>query len=182
MQGRSLDELIALLERDETTIEEAARELEGQEPAVELVIEEGHGKDSQDIRTQLLTMKLSDKVKLAMFGNSTCRGLLIFDANKMIQQFVLKNPRLMLNEIEDFSKSPNLSESVIRSIADRKEWMKHYPLKANLVRNPKTPPDIALKLLKFLTVSDLRIVARSKNIPQVIAVGAKKILADHTPK
>jgi len=179
-QGRSLDELIGMLEREETTIDEAARELESQEPAVELVLEEE--KETQDIRTQLLTMKLSDKVKLAMFGNSTCRGLLIFDPNKMIQQFVLKNPRLMLNEVEEFSKSPNLSESVIRAIAERKEWLKHYPLKANLVRNPKTPPDLGLRLLKFLNVSDLRIVARSKNIPQVIAIGARKMLADHAPK
>lgn len=180
-QGRSLDELISMLEREETTIDEAARELEAQEPAVELVLEE-EKKETQDIRTQLLTMKLSDKVKLAMFGNSTCRGLLIFDPNKMIQQFVLKNPRLMLNEVEEFAKSPNLSESIIRSIAERKEWMKHYPLKANLVRNPKTPPDLGLRLLKFLNVNDLRIVARSKNIPQVIAIGARKMLTEHSPK
>ena len=56
--------------------------------------------------------------------------------------------------------------------------MKSYSLKVALVTNPKTPGDLALKWLRYLHKADLRRIARSKNIPQVVAVNARKKLAE----
>jgi len=131
-----------------------------------------------DIRTLISKMRLPEKVKLAMFGNSTARGLLIRDANKMVQLFVLKNPKLTLKEIEDFSKNPNLSDQVLRHISSVQAWVKSYTVKLHLVINPKTPGDLSLKWLKFLNTPDLKNIARSKNLPQIVTVAAKKRLSD----
>ena len=47
-----------------------------------------------DLRTQMRDMTIPQKVKLALLGNSVARMLLISDPNRMIQEAVLKNPRL----------------------------------------------------------------------------------------
>lgn len=138
--------------------------------------------ESLDIRSQLRDMGIPQKVKLAMFGNATCRMLLISDANRLVQEAVLKNPQIQEREIHDFARNTNVSDNVLRRISDSKTWMKSYIIKMNLVLNPKTPQDVSLKWLRYLRKPDLKRVASSKNIPQVIATSAKKRLADLTKR
>jgi hypothetical protein len=132
-----------------------------------------------DIRAQISAMGIPGKMKLALFGNSVCRALLIRDTNKMIQQFVIKNPKLALKEIEEFSRNQHLSDFVLRSIGDSKIWMKSNVVKYNLVTNAKTPQDIALKWLKYLQSNEIKKIAKSKNVPQLISTQAKKIAQDY---
>lgn len=131
-----------------------------------------------DIRTQLAEASFSQKVKLALLGNVVCRMVLIRDSNKLIQQLVLKNPRLTPSEVEDFARNKNVSEQVLRAIAANKAWMKQYKVKLNLVCNPKTPGDLALKWLRFLNQGDLRNLARSKNVSNVVSTTARKLVQD----
>lgn len=135
-------------------------------------------KKQQDIRSLISKMNLPQKVKLAMFGNSIVRGLLIRDMNKLIQNCVLKNPKLQQGEIEDFAKNTNVAENVLRSIGGSSTWMKSYKCKLNLVMNPKTPIDLSLRWIKFITPDHLKLISLSKSIPQVIQVMAKKRLTD----
>lgn len=140
---------------------------------------EGGGMDNertQDLRTMLQDMKIPEKIKLALLGNGLCRSLLILDPNKMIQTMVLRNPKLGITEVETFSKNPQISDFAIRSIADRKEWMKEYSIKVNIVTNPGSPPDLSLKWLRYLNQPELKRIARSKNVPQLISSTAKKRL------
>lgn len=133
---------------------------------------------SQDLRARISHMKLPEKIKLAMFGNMQCRALLITDKNRMIQGFVLKNPKMTAKEIEEFVRSPNASDFVIRTVAANNEWMKEYSIKLAIVKNSKSPIDLSLRWLKFINTNDLKILAKSKNIPQVISVSAKKKLSE----
>lgn len=139
------------------------------------LVKEGEHKD---IRALIGDMTVAQKVKLAMLGNSICRALLINDRNRMVQEFVLRNPKIQINEIESFSKNPNTTENVLRLISGTREWVAEYQVKLGLVLNPKTPPDIALKWLRFLMPNELKRVAKSKGIPQVVAVAAKKAVSD----
>lgn len=131
-----------------------------------------------DIRKLISEMSMAQKIKCAMLGSSICRGLLILDQNRLIQDCVLSNPRLQEGEIEDFSKNPHISDYVLRKISDNKSWMKGGVIRYNLVMNPKSPPDVSLKWLRYLRTSELRQVARSKGIPQLVAITARKRLAD----
>ncbi len=137
--------------------------------------------NSEDIRNILLKATLPQKIKLALLGNATCRGLLIRDSNKMIQQLVLKNPRLQPAEVEEFAKNPNLSEMVLRNIAENTQWMRSYTMRVSIVFNPKSPQALSLKWMKFLNTADLRKLAKSKNVPSVITISARKKLADMSP-
>lgn len=172
-------EIAKQIEEKGVPLEEGVTQLEAalqQSPpeAIEKIEKGG----STDIRVQLQTMSIPDKMKLAMFGPVAARSLLIFDPNKLIAHLVLKNPKIGLNEVEDFAKNPNTPDYVLRALADRKEWMKSYSLKCNLVMNPKTPGDVALKWLRYLNANELKKIARSKNLPQLIAVTAKKRVAE----
>ena len=142
----------------------------------------GAKSDSEEqLYIRITKMLLPEKIKLALLGNATCRTLLIRDPNRMIQAFVLKNPRLQPKEVEEFARNPNLSEFVIRTIADNQNWTKGYGMKLNLVLNPKTPLEISLKFLRFLNAGDVKRIAKSKNLPQTLVVAARKKISDAQP-
>jgi hypothetical protein len=154
------------IERVETVAEAAA-----------VVVPSGES-DTVDLRKKVAEASFGEKVKFALLGNATCRGLLIRDTNKLIQLMVLKNPRMSPGEVEEFSKNSNLSDKVLRAIADNKSWTRSYKVKVNLVSNPKTPGDVALKWLKHLQPNEIRSLSRSKNISQIVATAARKMAQD----
>lgn len=132
----------------------------------------------RDLRAQIADMGLADKIKLAMLGDGTARMLLVTDTNRLVQQAVMNNPRMRDTEIEAIARNPNVSDFVLRLISNNRTWMKAYIVKFALATNPKTPQDVGIKWLRFLNKNDLRKIARSKNIPQLISITARKQLAD----
>lgn len=127
-----------------------------------------------DVRTQLSKMTIAGKVKAAMFGDMLVRSILIQDSNKMIQQFVLKNPQLSIDEIEDFARNPQTPKGVLRAISTTDTWTKNYAVKQALVFNPKSPLEISMKWVRFMGKADLKKLSRSKNVPQTLATIVKK--------
>jgi hypothetical protein len=167
ISNEDYEELVKLnLPTEVTEIEVATIEKE-QEPNTE-----------GDIRSKLRDMGIPQRVKLAMFGNNTCRMLLILDANKLVQEAVLKNPQLQEREVLDFARSTNVSDNVLRRIATSKTWMKSYQAKVNLVSNPKAPSDVALKWIKYLRQAELKRLTSSKNVSQVVSLAARKRIAE----
>jgi len=89
---------------------------------------------------------------------------------------VIKSPKIQENEVENISKSRQVCEDVLRIIAGSKEWMKSYPIKVNLASNPKTPLPMAMKLLNQLRESELRKLSKDKNVSQVLATQARRMM------
>jgi hypothetical protein len=172
----------ALAESSESVPSSLREEARAEAPSSPAPVTGPESEVAKDIRAQLADMTMPQKIKLALFGNSVCRGLLILDPNRMVQQFVLKNPKLQQNEVEAFARNTQMAEGVLRAIADSNTWMKSGSLRYSIVSNPKTPGDVALKWLRYLPVADLRKIAKSKNLPQLIAVTAKKRLAEMDKK
>ncbi len=146
----------------------------------ELLKEDSTDEQSEE-RTAALTtlikeMSVAQRIKLALFGNLAARTVLLRDTNKQIPLLVLENPRLTENEVVEISRNTQLDDGVLRALGNNSQWMKNYALKINLVSNPKTPIDIAMKWLKFIKDKDLQRLARSKNLSQVIATQSRKLL------
>jgi hypothetical protein len=154
--------------------------LEVSEPSIQVIPEDAAVKEepSSDIRNLIAKMSLPQKIKAGLFGAAVARGLLIRDSNKVVQAIVLKNPRITPVEIEDFAKNPYLSEFVLRTIGNNPQWMKSYSVKSYLVTNPKTPADLSLRWIKFLNASDVKKIAKSKSVPQVLVTAARKRLEE----
>lgn len=133
-------------------------------------------KKSADLRAELSKMRLPQKVKAALLGSALARMILIRDPNQLIQLAVLKNPRLTQKEIDEFAKNPNLSDRVLKTIAQNDQWSKGYAVRLALAQNPKSPPEVSMRFIKTLLIGDLRKISRSKNVPTVIATLARKLV------
>ena len=127
-----------------------------------------------DRLSQITMLPVMQKIRLAMLGNSFERSVLIRDSNKQVALSVIKSARVKENEAIAFAANRALSHDVIRHIATRKEWLKLYQLKLNLVLNPKTPLSSAMTFLNHLHPHDIRKVSRSRNIPAALAKAAKR--------
>ncbi len=123
----------------------------------------------------LRDLSIPQRIKLAMFGNKAARIGLLRDPNRMVQLFVLDNPRISDGEVSDVAKNTNVDEAVLRAVANNSQWMKGYTMKLLVCNNPKMPVDVTLKWFKFLTDKDLVNLSRSKNVPQVLASQARKL-------
>ena len=81
---------------------------------------------------------------------------------------VLGSPTLTEAEIESFSAMKNVSDLVLRAIANHREWTKHYAVINNLVRNPRTPVGIALNLVSRLGPLDIKDIAVDRSMPEAL--------------
>jgi hypothetical protein len=130
---------------------------------------------SRERRLQtLMKMTPMEKIRAALLGDQFDRSVLVRDSNKIVAMATIKSPKIRENEIVVFSGNRSLSHDVIRYIANRRDWVKLYTVKLNLVMNPKTPMSRAMTLLGFLNAHDIQKVARSKNISSALAKAAKQ--------
>ncbi len=139
-------------------------------------VDENDEDKKRSIAGKISKMGVAEKIKLATLGNKEVRGILIKDSNKLVCTAVLKNPRITEGEIIKFSQDKNLPDEIIRMIANDRNWSQNYNVKLNLVLNPKTPLQNAVKFLPSLSVKDLSSVAKSKNVSAQLATMARKIM------
>lgn len=132
--------------------------------------------EEQNVFKIVQNLSMGQKIKLALTGNKSARELLSKDSNKIIAVSVLKNPRITEDEVIRLTASKNTTEDMLREIGRNKDWVKSYTVKFGMVTNPKTPLSISVKLLDHLYEKDLSKLARSKNIPSVLASTARRKL------
>lgn len=130
--------------------------------------------DEQNIYKIVGSLSMGQKVKLALSGNKSAREVLIKDSNKMIAVAVLKNPRITEEEVLRLTSSRGTPEDLLRQVARNKEWVKNYNVKLGIITNPKTPLTISVKMLDHMYDKDLVKLAKSKNIPSVLASTARR--------
>lgn len=131
---------------------------------------------SQSLFAQIGRMTVAERIKLALKGNRETRMILIRDANRLIQRFVLQNPRITEDEIIAVARNRNLDTEILRLIGEHKGWPRNYQVKIALVTNPKTPLATALRFVSTLQERDIRFLAKSKNVSNTVAAQARRIL------
>ncbi|MFO7983977.1 MAG: hypothetical protein R6V08_11030 [Desulfuromonadales bacterium] len=145
--------------------------------------EEQEGEEEHKSKYQLsLEMKVSEKIGMAAKGDKEWRSLLIKDANKVVSSAVLKNPRISEAEILALANNKMATDEQIRIILLNKEWIKKYPIKKALIVHPRTPLPKALRFLSVLTEKDLKALAKSRGVAQVIVTQARRMLVQKQSK
>jgi len=130
----------------------------------------------ESLYQRLIAMGVNDKIRLATLGNKEARNLLIKDPNRLVVNAVLSSPKLTEDEVVAFAANKNLAKEVANLIATKKEYLKNYAIKVALVNNPKTAVPTAVKLMQFLLEKDVRNVAKSKGISNVVVSAARRII------
>lgn len=152
----------------EQTGEDEAEDEEAQIPEEEQV--------NQSKYQQALELGVAEKIKFAMTGDKEWRSIFLKDANKLVSSAALKNPRITDGEVLAVAKNKSSSDELIRLITLNRDWLKSYEIKKALVMHPKTPLPKALRFMNILTEKDIKALAKSRNVPQVLANNARRML------
>lgn len=129
---------------------------------------------------RLSKMPPPKKIRIAMQGTREARAILIRDNNKQVSKSVLKSPKLTENEVESFAAMRSLSDEILRDIGSNRAWARNYVVAHNLVKNPKTPPMISMRLLQNLHSKDLQLLLRDRTVSDAVRRSAQQALTRRT--
>ncbi len=129
-----------------------------------------------DLGGSLFSYRLPVQLKLAMTGSHARAIEALTSTNRMVACSGIRNPAVHESDIVKLSMSKSMHEDVIRYICNNGDWTKSYTVKLNLVQNPKTPTSLVMRWLPLIRQTDLKLLSRSKQIPQSVAVQAKRML------
>lgn len=144
---------------------------------VRVSLTEDHAVD-ENVRSSLQSyisrLTVPQKVEMASKGNREVRLILSRDPSSVVARALVISPRISETDVIAYAGSAQTNEDVLRGIAENREWSKSLRVKVLLVSNPRTPPAVALRFLGHLSVSDLGILARNRNVSMIIRREAKR--------
>jgi hypothetical protein len=135
----------------------------------------GDGVQQNSTRQRLAQLSPAQKMALALQGGREERHHLLRDNNKVLHAYVLRNPRIGLDEVQAAAKLNSLSPEALKAISEHAEWSQNPVICAAIVRNPKTPMAIALRLLPRVPLGDVRAIAKGAGRQQIV-LAARKLL------
>jgi len=161
--------------------DEIARQtdIQGEEDDTHVVDDEGEEKLKDQflpLYARIAQMTVSQKIRRAQVGTAAERLLLVRDTNRLVSAAAVKSPAMRDGEAVIISQSRNVSEEVLREIARNREFTRNYQVKINLARNPRTPFSFSARIIPLLRESDLREIAKSKNVPSNVQQAARQQL------
>lgn len=139
--------------------------------------EEADAKPGGNLYKLVQDMSVFQKIKLGRLGNKEARSLLVRDRNKIVAIAAVTSPKIADNELITIAKSRNVSQEVIRVIAQNKDVTRNYQVKHALATNPRTPQAAAMKFVNYLQDRDLKAIMKSKDVPTAISRHARRILS-----
>lgn len=126
------------------------------------------------LQSYIANLTVPQKVQLAAKGNKEVRMILSRDPSSVVARAVANSPRLAESDVISYAGSALTNEEILRMVAESMEWAKNNRVKMLLASNPRTPPAVAMRFLGHLSVSELNILARNRNISMVIRREAKR--------
>jgi hypothetical protein len=130
--------------------------------------------EQRTFQERLGTMTVPEKMKYAMKGTREMRSVLIRDPNRLVASAVLSCPKVNEAEVEAFAKMGNVSEDILRTIAQTRAWTKNYAVTLSLVKNAKTPVALTLNLMQRLSDLDVKKLSTDRNVPEPVRLAARK--------
>jgi len=131
--------------------------------------------EKKSLFAQIMTATASEKMILGLKGSRQARMMLIRDRNRTVWGAVLSSPNMNEADAEAIVQMRNVAPDVLREIGKKREWIKRYKVAHELVKNPKTPPEISSQLLPRMAARDLKALTKDRNVPEMIRRQAEKL-------
>jgi len=131
------------------------------------------------IRLLQLGIDALKRDNVAIEGNvdsAAVRMLGVRDPNPLVAVAAVKAPGITESEIGRIATMRNVSEDVLRVIAMNRDYTRSYAIKLALTANPRTPFAFASQWIMHLRETDLRSLAKSKDIAGAVQNAAKNQL------
>lgn len=122
-------------------------------------------------------MKKAEKRQLALHGDRAARLILMKDVDKELHASVIQNPAITLDEIRYIAGYRQTNPDVLKRIAANRDWVQYPQVVSALVRNPKTPTPVALRLVDRLSLTEQRTILRSQQASMAVLQAIKRKLA-----
>jgi hypothetical protein len=117
------------------------------------------------------------KIQMALHGNRDQRNAILRDTNRTLHPYVLKNPQISLEDILAIVKNAQSSPELLKQVAERREWFQRPQVALALARNPKSPPEVAVRALEFAPIDAVRQMAKGNGVlPHVAQAARKKVI------
>jgi hypothetical protein len=129
----------------------------------------------QSMQLYISGLAVPKKVELAIKGNREARQILSRDPNKMVARAVFGSPRLSATDVMEYVHSPLTNEDLLREIGLHKEWISNPLVLKAIVSNPRTPVAVAVRHLTRLTISDLNLLTKNRNVHALVRREAKRL-------
>ncbi len=146
-------------------IVEAVEEITGTPPATD---DKGEIDLKKLTAEQVRMLPVPMRLKVARGASKELRNVLVRDKNTQVAVAVITSNPLPDSEVEQIANNRQVSEEVIAEIAKKREWMRKYAIVKAMVKNPKTYPSIAVKLVPRLSIRDLRDLGKDKNVSEAV--------------
>lgn len=104
-----------------------------------------------------------------------------FDSQSQVIGAFLENPRMTQGLLLPLVASESAAPEILRLISENRRWGVLYAVRQGLVRNPRTPPVVAMRLLPRLKKIDRQAVARDRRLSPALRQKARKMLGDGGP-
>ena len=114
------------------------------------------------------------KIQQALHGDKNQRAAILRENNRLLHAYVLRNPQIGVDEVAAIARMTTVSTEVLTFIAGRREWYERSEIAIGLVRNPKTPVPLAIRLLDHVGLGELRQLAKQTSVREAIARAARK--------
>lgn len=145
------------------------------EPEVDVGTEEARPATPGTLSARLQAMTVSEKMQLALSGDREARTFLLRDLNKTLHMYVLRNPRVGLDEVTYAAKLSTLSPDALKFIAEHKEWGHNPTVCAAIARNPKTPVPLVLRILPRVPHQEIRAIAKGNGRAPIVQAARKML-------
>ncbi len=135
--------------------------------------ESGAPQEIRDAYLRLGMMNTHQRIMQALRGSREERLILVRDRCLLVVRAVMTSPKLVEGDVEKIAGMRSVNEEALRLIGQRQRWLRRYPVVRNLVFNPKTPPPVALQLVRRLSQRDLGLISRDRNVAEAVRRAAR---------
>jgi hypothetical protein len=154
---------------------EEAETLYGLRDSKDEELSEEEDQKRKSIFERIYRMNPAEKIHEALKGERQARMMLIRDRNRVVWGAVLTSPHMNDSDAEAIAQMRNVAPDVLRELGKKREFTKRYKVAHELVKNPKTPPEISSQLLPRMSARDLKALVKDRNVPEMIRRQAEKM-------
>jgi len=117
------------------------------------------------------------KIQMALHGNRDQRNAILRDTNRTLHPYVLKNPQISIEDVLAIVKNALSGPELLKQVAERREWFQRPQVAQALARNPKCPPEVAVRALDYVPIDAVRQMAKGGGVlPHVAQAARKKVI------
>jgi hypothetical protein len=128
------------------------------------------------LKARVEEMAMGEKIALARIAGPGVIPSLRSEGHGEVIAALLGNPRLSEDEVLILCAGEQVPPVVLSAVGSHPKWRQRYPVKMELLRNPRTPATVTLEFLDSLSTSDLGEIASLTGVPRLVRATAKQIL------